>query len=122
MKMKFVILAGDYWTRISEALQYKSKPRVELGEKQILWHITKWYSSYEYDELIILAGYKQYVFKDYFTDYYFHNSDVTFVLANNYMTVHKNFFEKWNVTIVDTTFNTIMWGRVKSMEVKNNGK
>ena len=114
--MKVVILAGGYGTRISEESQYKPKPMIELGEQPILWHIMKYYSSYGYDEFIILAGYKQYVIKEYFADYFLHNSDITFDLSNNNMTVHNNNSEKWKVTVVDTGLNTMTGGRVKRVQ------
>lgn len=114
--MKVVILAGGFGTRISEESQYKPKPMIELGEQPILWHIMKYYSSYGYDEFIILAGYKQYVIKEYFADYFLHNSDITFDLATNKMTVHNNNSEKWKVTIVDTGLHTMTGGRVKRVQ------
>jgi len=114
--MKVVILAGGYGTRISEESQYKPKPMIEIGEKPILWHIMKYYASYGYDDFIILAGYKQYVIKEYFADYFLHNSDITFDLASNKMTVHNNNSEKWKVTIVDTGLNTMTGGRIKRVQ------
>lgn len=114
--MKVVILAGGYGTRISEESQYKPKPMIEIGEQPILWHIMKYYSSYGYDDFIILAGYKQYVIKEYFADYFLHNSDITFDLASNNMTVHNNNSEKWKVTVVDTGLDTMTGGRVKRVQ------
>lgn len=114
--MKVVILAGGFGTRISEESYLKPKPMIELGEMPILWHIMKYYSSYGFDEFIILAGYKQYVIKEFFADYFLHNSDVTFDLSNNKMVVHNNFSEDWRVTIVDTGLNTMTGGRVKRIE------
>ncbi len=114
--MKVAILAGGYGTRISEESQYKPKPMIEIGGKPILWHIMKYYSSYGYNEFIILAGYKQYVIKEYFADYFLHNSDVTFDLASNEMVVHANNSEKWKVTIIDTGLNTMTGGRIKRIE------
>lgn len=114
--MKVVILAGGYGTRISEQSQYKPKPMIEIGEQPILWHIMKYYSSYGYDDFIILAGYKQYVIKEYFADYFLHNSDITFDLASNNMTVHNNNSEKWKVTVVDTGLDTMTGGRVKRVQ------
>ncbi len=114
--MKVAILAGGYGTRISEESQYKPKPMIEIGGKPILWHIMKYYSSYGYNEFIILAGYKQYVIKEYFADYFLHNSDVTFDLASNEMLVHNNNSEKWKVTIIDTGLDTMTGGRIKRIE------
>ncbi len=114
--MKVVILAGGYGTRISEESQYKPKPMIEIGEKPILWHIMKYYSSYGYNDFIILAGYKQYVIKEYFADYFLHNSDITFDLAENKMIVHNNNSEKWKVTVVDTGLDTMTGGRIKRVQ------
>ncbi len=114
--MKVVILAGGYGTRISEESQYKPKPMIEIGEQPILWHIMKYYSSYGYDDFIILAGYKQYVIKEYFADFFLHNSDITFDLASNNMTVHNNNSEKWKVTVVDTGLDTMTGGRIKRIK------
>lgn len=120
-KLKVVILAGGYGTRISEESYLKPKPMIELGEMPILWHIMKYYSSYGFNDFIILAGYKQYVIKEFFADYFLHNSDVTFDLSTNQMTVHNNNSEKWKVTIVDTGLNSMTGGRLKRIEnfVKN---
>ncbi len=114
--MKVVILAGGYGTRISEESQYKPKPMIEIGSQPILWHIMKYYSSFGYDDFIILAGYKQYVIKEYFADYFLHNSDITFDLASNNMIVHNNNSEKWKVTVVDTGLDTMTGGRVKRIQ------
>ncbi len=114
--MKVVILAGGYGTRISEESQYKPKPMIEIGSQPILWHIMKYYSSFGYDDFIILAGYKQYVIKEYFADYFLHNSDITFDLASNNMIVHNNNSEKWKVTVVDTGLDTMTGGRVKRIK------
>ncbi len=114
--MKVVILAGGYGTRISEESQYKPKPMIEIGEKPILWHIMKYYSSYGYNDFIILAGYKQYVIKEYFADYFLHNSDITFDIAENKMIVHNNNSEKWKVTVVDTGLDTMTGGRIKRIK------
>ncbi len=110
--MKVLILAGGLGTRISEESHLKPKPMIEIGEMPILWHIMKYYSSYGYNEFIILAGYKQYVIKEFFANYFLHNSDITFDLSNNEMEVHNNFSENWKVTIVDTGLNTMTGGRV----------
>ena len=111
--MKVVILAGGFGTRISEESHLKPKPMIEIGEKPILWHIMKYYSQFGYNEFIICLGYKQYVVKDFFADYFLHTSDVTFDLANNSMKVHNNYSEPWKVTLIDTGLNTMTGGRVK---------
>jgi glucose-1-phosphate cytidylyltransferase len=110
--MKVVILAGGFGTRITEESHLKPKPMIEIGEQPILWHIMKYYSSFGFHDFIICLGYKQYVVKEYFADYYLHNSDVTFDLLNNGMEVHSNFSEPWKVTLVDTGLNTMTGGRV----------
>ena len=111
--MKVVILAGGFGTRISEESHLKPKPMIEVGEKPILWHIMKHYSQYGYNEFIICLGYKQYVVKEFFADYFLHTSDVTFDLANNSMEVHNNYAEPWKVTLIDTGLRTMTGGRVK---------
>lgn len=115
--MKVVILAGGFGTRISEESHLRPKPMIEIGEKPILWHIMKEYSSYGFDEFIICCGYKQYVIKEWFADYYLHNCDVTFDFAHdNQMTVHNNDAEPWKVTLIDTGLNTMTGGRVKRIQ------
>lgn len=111
--MKVVILAGGYGTRISEESYLKPKPMIEIGDKPILWHIMKEYSHYGYNEFVICCGYKQHVIKEWFADYYLYNSDVTFDLKHNDMTVHNNFSEDWKVTLVNTGLDTMTGGRVK---------
>lgn len=111
--MKVVILAGGLGTRISEESHLKPKPMIEIGGKPILWHIMKYYSSFGYDEFIVCAGYKQYVIKEYFADYFLHNSDVTFDLANNGMVIHNNSSEKWKVSVIDTGLHTMTGGRIR---------
>ncbi len=112
--MKVVLLAGGYGTRISEESHLKPKPMIEIGGKPILWHIMKEYSWYGFHDFIICAGYKQHVIKEWFADYYLHNSDVTFdFTAGGEMTVHNNVAEPWKVTIVDTGLNTMTGGRIK---------
>lgn len=111
--MKVLILAGGYGTRISEETTIRPKPMVEIGGKPILWHIMKIYSSYGFNDFIILAGYKSYYIKEYFANYFLHQSDVTFDLANNQMEVHKNTSEPWKVTILDTGIDTMTGGRIK---------
>jgi glucose-1-phosphate cytidylyltransferase len=114
--MKVVILAGGFGTRISEESHLKPKPMIEIGEKPILWHIMKHYSQYGYNEFIICLGYKQYVVKEFFSDYFLHTSDVTFDLANNSMQVHNNYSEPWKVTLIDTGLHTMTGGRVKRIQ------
>ncbi len=115
--MKVVLLAGGFGTRISEESYLKPKPMIEIGGKPILWHIMKLYSSYGYNEFIVCCGYKQHVIKEWFADYYLHNSDVTFDFSNNgEMTVHNNVAEPWKVTLVDTGLNTMTGGRVKGIQ------
>jgi glucose-1-phosphate cytidylyltransferase len=112
--MKVVLLAGGFGTRISEESHLKPKPMIEIGEKPILWHIMKRYSSYGFNDFIICCGYKAYVIKEYFADYFLHNSDVTFDFSDGgSMEVHNNFVEPWKVTLVDTGLHTMTGGRVK---------
>jgi len=111
--MKTVILAGGFGTRITEESHLKPKPMIEIGEQPILWHIMKHYSYYGFNDFVICLGYKQYVVKEYFADYFLHTSDVTFDLANNTMEVHRKHAEPWRVTLVDTGLNTMTGGRVK---------
>ena len=120
--MKVVILAGGLGTRISEESHLKPKPMIEIGGKPILWHIMKHYSEYGFHEFIICLGYKQYVVKEFFADYFLHTSDVTFDLANNKMEVHNNYSEPWKVTLVDTGLNTMTGGRVKRIERYTDGE
>ncbi len=115
--MKVVILAGGFGTRISEESHLKPKPMLEIGGKPILWHIMKEYSYYGFHDFVICCGYKQHVIKEWFADYYLHNSDVTFDFSNrNEMTVHNNVAEPWKVTLVDTGLHTMTGGRVKRIE------
>ncbi|WP_027545066.1 glucose-1-phosphate cytidylyltransferase [Bradyrhizobium sp. WSM2254] len=111
--MKAVILAGGFGTRITEESHVKPKPMIEIGGKPILWHIMKIFSSHGIDEFIICCGYKSYVIKEYFANYFLHMADVTFDLANNSMEVHNKFAEHWKVTLVDTGLNTMTGGRLK---------
>ena len=111
--MNVVILAGGLGTRISEESHLRPKPMIEIGEKPILWHIMKYYSTFGFNEFIICAGYKQYMIKEYFADYFLHNSDVTFDLSNNSMTIHNNNSENWKVSVIDTGLNTMTGGRVR---------
>lgn len=116
--MKVVILAGGFGSRISEESQFKPKPMIEIGGKPILWHIMKEYSYYGFNDFIICAGYKQYVIKEWFADYFLHNSDMTFDFTNgkNEMTVHESHLDAWKVTVVDTGMNTMTGGRVKRIQ------
>ena len=115
--MKVVILAGGFGTRISEESHLKPKPMVEIGDKPILWHIMKLYSYYGYNEFIICAGYKQHMIKDWFANYYLHNSDITFDLTNgNNLEIHNNVSEPWKVTIIDTGLQTMTGGRIKRIQ------
>lgn len=115
--MKVVILAGGFGTRISEESHLKPKPMIEIGEKPILWHVMKLYSYYGYNDFIICCGYKQHVIKEWFADYYLHNSDITFDFTDgNQMTVHNNVSEPWKVTLIDTGLNTMTGGRIKRIQ------
>lgn len=111
--MKAVILAGGLGTRISEETIIRPKPMVEIGGKPILWHIMKVYSAHGINEFIICCGYKGYMIKEYFANYYLHRSDVTFDMQNNEMHVHENKAEPWKVTLVDTGENSQTGGRLK---------
>jgi glucose-1-phosphate cytidylyltransferase len=111
--MKAVIFAGGLGTRISEETSTKPKPMVEIGGKPILWHILKMYSAHGINDFVICCGYKGYVIKEYFANYFLHMSDVTFGIANNQMEVHQNNAEPWKVTLVDTGEKTMTGGRLK---------
>ena len=112
--LKVVILAGGFGTRISEESHLKPKPMIEIGEKPILWHIMKSYSFYGFNDFIICCGYKQYIIKEYFADYYLHNSDVTFDFNDSgSIKIHAHTAEPWKVTLVDTGLNTMTGGRIK---------
>lgn len=114
--MKAVILAGGYGTRISEESGIKPKPMVEIGGKPILWHIMKIYSQHGINEFIICCGYKGYVIKEYFANYFLHMSDVTFDMKKNHMEVHQNKTEPWKVTLVETGEGTMTGGRIKRVK------
>lgn len=115
--MKVVILAGGYGTRISEESHLRPKPMIEIGGNPILWHIMKCYSHYGFDEFIICCGYKGYVIKEYFADYYLYRSDITFDFTeNNKMIIHSNVAEPWKVTLVDTGIDTMTGGRIKRVQ------
>jgi glucose-1-phosphate cytidylyltransferase len=111
--VKAVILAGGMGTRISEETQVRPKPMVEIGGRPILWHIMKLYAHHGVREFIVCLGYKGYVIKEYFSNYFLHNSDVTFDMARNEMVVHENAAEPWKVTLVDTGAETLTGGRLK---------
>lgn len=111
--MKAVILAGGLGTRIAEETSVRPKPMVEIGGKPILWHIMKGYSAHGIKEFIICCGYKGYLIKEYFANYFLHMSDVTFDMAHNSMSVHQQYAEPWKVTLVDTGESTMTGGRLK---------
>ncbi|MCR4407019.1 MAG: glucose-1-phosphate cytidylyltransferase [Anaerolineae bacterium] len=114
--MKVVILAGGYGTRLSEETGVRPKPMVEIGEKPILWHIMKIYSAYGLNDFIICCGYKGYMIKQYFANYFLYMSDVTFDLRNNSVKIHQNDAEPWRVTLVDTGDKTMTGGRLKRVK------
>lgn len=111
--MKAVILAGGLGTRLSEETALKPKPMVEIGGRPILWHILKIYSSHGINDFVICAGYKGYVIKEYFANYFLHMSDVTFDMKDNEMIVHRKHAEPWRVTIIDTGSETMTGGRIR---------
>ena len=111
--MKVVILAGGFGTRLSEETDLRPKPMVEIGSKPILWHIMKTYSQYGINEFVILLGYKGYYIKEYFANYFLHQSDVTIDISSGNMEVHNNSSEPWKVTLLDTGLNSMTGGRIK---------
>ena len=111
--MKAVILAGGFGTRLSEETEIKPKPMVEIGGKPMLWHVMKIFSHYGINEFIILLGYKSYMVKEYFANYFLHQSDVTIDLKSNSMKIHKSQAEPWKITLLDTGLKTMTGGRVK---------
>ena len=111
--MKVVLLAGGLGTRLSEETSIRPKPMVEIGGKPILWHIMKIYNQYGFNEFIICCGYKGYLIKEYFYNYFLHTSDVTIDLSNNNLEVHSRKAEDWKVTLVDTGEKTLTGGRLK---------
>ena len=113
--MKAVILAGGYGTRISEETSHKPKPMIEIGNKPILWHILKIYSHHNINDFIICCGYKGYIIKEYFANYFLHTSDVTFDMNDNSMKIHTKNTEPWKITLVDTGENTMTGGRLKKV-------
>ena len=111
--MKAVILAGGLGTRISEETHLRPKPMIEIGGKPVLWHIMKMYSAHGVNDFVICCGYKGYIIKEYFANYFLHMSDVTFDMSHNSMQVHQKNAEPWKVTLVDTGDNTLTGGRLK---------
>ena len=120
--MKVVILAGGLGTRLSEETVARPKPMVEIGGKPIIWHIMKLYSHYGHNDFIICLGYKGYVIKEYFANYFLHTSDVTFDIEHNKMEVHQKYAEPWKVTLIDTGDQTMTGGRVKRIQSYMNGE
>ncbi len=114
--MKVVILAGGLGTRLSEETVLRPKPMVEIGGMPILWHIMKIYSSYGYNDFVICLGYKGYVIKEYFANYFMHKSDVTIDLKNNSVKIHESEAEPWTITLVDTGLNSMTGGRIKRIQ------
>jgi glucose-1-phosphate cytidylyltransferase len=114
--MKIVILAGGLGTRLSEETDLKPKPMVEIGGKPILWHIMKIYSHYGFNDFVICCGYKGYHIKEYFTNYFLHQADVTIDLSKNSVSVHRSNAEPWKITLVDTGINSMTGGRIKRIE------
>jgi len=110
--MKVLILAGGFGTRLSEETDLIPKPMIQVGNRPILWHIMKLYSSYGFNEFIILLGYKSYVIKEYFANYFLHQSDITIDLTTNKVTVLNNYSEPWKITLLDTGLNTMTGGRI----------
>lgn len=120
--MKAVILAGGFGTRISEETHLRPKPMIEIGGKPILWHILKIYSAHGVNDFVICCGYKGYLIKEYFANYFLHMSDVTFDMANNQMEVHQRKAEPWRVTLVDTGEDTQTGGRLKRVAAHVQGE
>jgi glucose-1-phosphate cytidylyltransferase len=114
--MKVVIFAGGFGTRLSEETAMIPKPMVKIGDKPILWHIMKHYSSYGFNDFVILGGYKSYIIKEYFANYYLHQSDVVFDFKNNTSKIVNSGVEPWNVTVVDTGIDTMTGSRLKKVE------
>lgn len=113
--MKAVILAGGLGTRISEETLLRPKPMIEIGARPMLWHIMKIFSSYHINDFIICLGYKGYMIKEYFANYFLHTSDVTFDIANNKIEIHQNYAEPWRITLVETGEKTMTGGRLKQV-------
>jgi len=111
--MKVLLLAGGFGTRLSEETDIRPKPMVEIGGKPILWHIMKIYSTYGFNEFVILLGYKGYYIKEYFANYFLYQSDVTIDMSNGEMEIHNNSSEPWKITLLDTGLNSMTGGRIK---------
>ena len=111
--MKVLLLAGGFGTRLSEETDIRPKPMVEIGGKPILWHIMKIYSQYGFNEFVVLLGYKGYYIKEYFANYFLHQSDITIDMKNNKMEIHNNSSEPWKVTLLDTGLESMTGGRIK---------
>jgi glucose-1-phosphate cytidylyltransferase len=114
--MKVLILAGGMGTRLSEETDVRPKPMVEIGGRPILWHIMRIYSHYGFNDFMVLLGYKGYLIKEYFTNYFLHQSDVTVDLKNNSIEIHKSTAEPWKITLIDTGLNTLTGGRIKRVQ------
>ena len=114
--MKVVILAGGLGTRLSEETAIKPKPMLEIGNRPILWHIMKMYSHYGFNDFVICLGYKGYLIKEYFSNYFLHQSDVEIDLKNNKMNILNNTSEDWKVTLIDTGYDTMTGGRLKYIQ------
>src|SRR5512136_1679041 len=120
--MKVVLLAGGQGTRISEETAIRPKPMVEIGGKPILWHIMKIYSHFGFNDFVICLGFKGYIIKEYFSNYFLHMCDVTFDMEKNEMEVHQKYVEPWRVTLVETGLDTMTGGRVKRVAPYLNGE
>ncbi len=114
--MKVLLLAGGFGTRLSEETEVKPKPMIEIGGKPILWHIMKTYSQYGFNDFVVLLGYKGYYIKEYFANYFLHQSDVTIDMSSGQMEIHNNSSEPWKVTLLDTGLNTMTGGRIKKAQ------
>ena len=114
--MKVVILAGGFGTRLAEETDLRPKPMIEIGGMPIIWHIMKIYSFYGYNEFIVCLGYKGFYIKEYFANYFLHQSDVTLSLKDNIRIIHNNASENWKITLVDTDLNTMTGGRIKRIQ------
>lgn len=114
--MKVLILAGGFGSRLSEETSLKPKPMIEIGGKPILWHIMKIYSSFGFNEFVILCGYKGYMIKEYFAHYFLHMADITIDMTSNTITNHINYAEPWKVTLIDTGMDTMTGGRIKRVQ------
>ena len=120
--MKAVILAGGTGTRISEESHLRPKPMIEIGGRPILWHVMKIYAHHGITEFVVCLGYRGYMIKEYFANYFLHTSDVTFDILHNQMEVHQKYAEPWKVTLVDTGDHTMTGGRVKRIQSYVNGE